>query len=256
MYEIINLLLRPYFVLLAAIAIGVLVVLFRGTVRRRWKLLLVLAVASLIAMSTPVVTYFTLGTLEWRYPPVTERPADLDAIVILSAGIYPPDAVRPAAVLGERTINRCLRGAELFAQGEPCPIVVAGGRVDPERAGPTLAGAMVDLMHGQFGIAREHFLVEETSRTTHENAVNCSEMLRKRNLQRVALVTDATHMHRAVLCFRKQGLDVIPIACSHRATELTWELDDFLPNPGDAVRNQAVFHEYLGMLWYYFQGRI
>ncbi len=256
MYQIINLLLQPYFLLIFVLGLLVFSLWRRGEVGRRRKRLFAVSIAVLYLGSTPAVTYFLLGSLEWDYPPTTERPENVDAIVILSAGIYPPDAIRPTAVLGERSVTRCIRGAELFEAGEPIPVVLSGGKVDPNRLGPTLADAMADLFRERFGIDDKHLLIESNSRTTYENAVESCRLLKEKGLNRIALVTDATHLHRSTLCFRKQGIEVVPVGCGYRATDFRWELDAFLPNPQDAAYNQAAFHEYLGLLWYWLKGRI
>ena len=70
------------------------------------------------------------------------------------------------------------------------------------------------------GIDPSGVVVEGRSRSTYENAVECGKLLRARGLRRVILVTEASHMDRAVRCFRKQGIDAIPSACRYRATEL------------------------------------
>jgi len=70
------------------------------------------------------------------------------------------------------------------------------------------------------------------------------------------LVTDAVDMVRAVGCFRKQDVQVIPAACHYRATPFQPTLFTFLPSAG-AVRNcQRVSHEWLGVAWYGAHGRL
>ena len=37
-------------------------------------------------------------------------------------------------------------------------------------------------------------------------------------------------MFRALLSFRNQGIEAVPSACAHRATQFDWGLYDFLPS--------------------------
>jgi uncharacterized SAM-binding protein YcdF (DUF218 family) len=60
------------------------------------------------------------------------------------------------------------------------------------------------------GIAPARILLEEKSRSTHENAVYAKEMIRPTPGQTWVLVTSAFHMPRAVASFDGVGWSVIP----------------------------------------------
>jgi len=256
MYRVINLLLSPLVLLIFAL-LWITIQLWRTReLTRRRLLALTFVVLSLYLYGTPAVSYFLLGSLEWKYPPVQKQPENIDAIVILSGGIYAPDDIRPVAVLGESTLYRCLRGAELFDEQNPCPILLSGGKVDANRAGPPLAVAMRDLMHDRFGIDEQYLIQEGESRTTYENAVETARWLKEHDLHRIALVTDASHLHRSVLCFEALEFDVVPVGCAYRATKFHWTLETFLPTASGFRHNDAAIHEYLGIVWYWLKGRL
>jgi uncharacterized SAM-binding protein YcdF (DUF218 family) len=256
LYYVMTALLKPFMWLVLL----VLVLLLR--LRREWvsnrRLVNVLTVLTLLLylFCTPAVSYFAKGTLEWRYPPLTKRPDDTQAIVVLSAGIVPPDAIRPRARLNYASLTRCLRAAELYHAGPPCKVLLTGGKVDPARLGPSLADAMRDFML-RLGVREEDMLLETQSRSTYENAQQSAQLLRQHNLQStILLVTDATHLRRGVLCFAAQGIPVVPAGCRYRATEFPWSVFTFLPSADAADSNQEVFHEWLGLTWYWVKGRI
>ncbi|MEK6248240.1 MAG: YdcF family protein, partial [Planctomycetales bacterium] len=190
-----------------------------------------------------------------QYPPVYQRPAEADAIVVLSAGIRPPNEIRQVAVLSESGVYRCIKAAQLYHSGAPCKVVLTGGRVDPNRLGPTLADAMSDLMV-ELGVNRKDLILETHSQSTYENAVKSAELLKQQGIKSIALVTDATHLSRSVRCFEKQGLLVKGCGCQYRATSFQWKLFNFLPAAGAARYNQAVVHEWLGIVWYWIHDRI
>src|SRR5262249_58289118 len=102
----------------------------------------------------------------------------------------------------------------------------------------------------------EDVTTEEASRTTYENAVECSKLLGQRGVHKVVLVTEAVHMFRAERCFRKQGVEAVPSACNHRATELPGALLDFVPTANALEDCQDAVHEWLGTAWYALCGRI
>jgi len=209
----------------------------------------------LLALSLPPVGYVAIGSLEWQNPPLGYRPAEAQAIVVLASYAYPPNEVRHHAELDEFSMNRCLKAAELYRLGEPCPILVTGGKSDPQAPGPACAEVMREFLL-KLGINDRHLLVERNSCTTYENAVECAKLLAERRIQHIILVTDATHLVRATPCFRKQGLEVVPCGCQYRATKFEPSVSDFLPNPNAADHSQQACHEWLGTLWYWLRGRI
>jgi uncharacterized SAM-binding protein YcdF (DUF218 family) len=218
-------------------------------------LLVTVPFLALLLLSMPVLAFLAVGSLEWRYPPLEQRPADAQAIVILAAGLVPPNPTHPSAELDDDALYRCLHGARLYHQGPPCPVLVSGGKIDPDTAGPTHARAMADFLE-QLGVDSADLIQEERSRTTYENAVECAKVLHARGLRKVLLVTDAVDMWRAELCFLKQEVEVYPSACHYRAAAFDGSVLNYLPSPGAARTFQRVGHEWLGVAWYGLRGRI
>jgi len=226
----------------------------RPATRRDWAFVVVPAVG-LFTISTPAVAYLAMGSLEWGYPPVRYRPRECQAIVVLSGCAYLPDKVRPESELGDDTLRRCVHAVWLYRQGEPIPVLASGGKVDPQRPQFTLAGLMRDCLRAQ-GIPEPDLLVETESANTYENARGSAEMLRRRGIQKVALVTDASHLWRAERCFRSQGIDVVLCGCRYRATQFRWSMFALLPSLDAARGVQLAWHEWLGMAWYKVSGKI
>lgn len=69
------------------------------------------------------------------------------------------------------------------------------------------------------------------------------------------IVTSAFHMLRAVLTFRKAGVNVIPVPTDFRAEPLAFPyLTEEAPN--QFVKASLLVKEYIGLLAYYLSGRI
>lgn len=216
---------------------------------------LTLAFLALTLLSTPAVSYLALGSLEWRYPPAEQRPADAEVIVVLAGGVIPPGATQGRAELDEDTIRRCRHAARLYRQGGPCPVLVSGGKVDPDTEAPPCAHLMRDFLV-QLGVRESDVLVEDASRTTYENAVESVKVLKARGLHRALLVTDAVDLFRAARCFHKQGAEPIASASWYRAARLEGSWFDYLPSPAAVGGCQRAWHEWLGVLWYRLRDRI
>ena len=88
MYAIINQLIEPLTLLIAALCYLVFILWRTREVTRRRLISLVIVAAGLYLYCTPAVAYFLLGSLEWEYPPTRSRPDNIEAIVILSGGFY------------------------------------------------------------------------------------------------------------------------------------------------------------------------
>jgi uncharacterized SAM-binding protein YcdF (DUF218 family) len=253
MYYVVAALLRPFALTFIVVAAG-LVASWRRWGGRRSLFVLTAAVILLTLLTLPVTSYLALGSLEWRYPPLEERPAGAAAVVVLSGSLRPDDGDEWRSAPGTDTLYRCLRAAEIY-RAAACPVIVSGGKVHAVDPAPPPADVMRDFLLTQ-GVRSEDLIVEDTSRTTHENAVETARLLSARGIRRIVLVTDAAHLRRAVGCFRKQGIDVVPCGCRYRAMGRNGGLIDFLPDASAAVGVEDAAHEWLGIVWYWLTDRI
>jgi uncharacterized SAM-binding protein YcdF (DUF218 family) len=254
-YRFVVALLQPY-PLLYLLTLVTLVRLWRKyRAIRRYLLVPIVPLAIFGLLSLPVVGYLALGSLEWRYPRQDEAPGDAGAIVVLSGYVSPPSDAAVEPELGSDTLLRCLHAVRLY-KARPGLIVVSGGKVDPSTPGPTLAKAMHDFLVGQ-GVKDKDLLLDERSSTTYQNALLSGDILTRRGISKIVLVTSASHMRRAERCFRALGFQVVPSACDYRATWFSWSLSAFvLPDPHAAAGVELAMHEWLGMAYYWMCGRI
>jgi uncharacterized SAM-binding protein YcdF (DUF218 family) len=223
---------------------------------RRRLLLATVPLVLVVLCSLPVCSYFAKASLEWRYPPMEQRPGDAEAIVVLGGYVHTLDTAREWQFrigkkyeLAADTYYRCLRAAEVYHQGEPLPVVVSGGQANAAGEGPPLAQVMHDFLL-ELGVRSEDLVDEAESHNTYENAVQTARLLQERGIHSIVLVTDARHLHRAVGCFRKQGLEVTPCGCRYGANHFDLQLSSFMPNPVAIRQCQAVCHEWFGVAWY------
>jgi uncharacterized SAM-binding protein YcdF (DUF218 family) len=102
-------------------------------------------------------------------------------------------------------------------------------------------------------IADSSIWTEERSLSTYENALFAAEILHHKGISRIVLVTEAYHMWRAELCFRKQGLSVIPAPCRFTVPPRFFDL---LPEGNTLDSIECMFHEIVGLTWYKIRNRI
>jgi uncharacterized SAM-binding protein YcdF (DUF218 family) len=247
-------LLQPYAILLVLTGFALLRLWYRRQETRARLLWVSIPFGFLFVISLPAVADLVLGSLEWKYAPLRERPADVQAIVVLASYVYPPAQEGGLPELDESTASRCRMAAQLYRQGRAIPVLVTGGSANPGKD-PVCAVAMRDFMV-ELAVPAGDIVVEGDSRTTYENAVNSKKILAERGISRVVLLTDAAHLYRSVACFRRQGLEVIPCGCRYRAEHLEFSLPRFLPKVRAVEACQRACHEWLGVLWYRLHGRL
>jgi uncharacterized SAM-binding protein YcdF (DUF218 family) len=101
------------------------------------------------------------------------------------------------------------------------------------------------------GVPADKIIMEDKSRDTIENAKYTVKIFEKLNYKKPILVTSACHMKRAIMSFRKVGVEVLPVPSNFR----TWKnkrygWESYLPGNFDDA-NTAI-HEYLGLIFYRF----
>jgi uncharacterized SAM-binding protein YcdF (DUF218 family) len=255
LYKLISYFLHPYVFCLVLLGATIVCIWRKRPEQRLSLLLLVMPLLLLVVLSTPAVSYLAVGSLEWQYAHQVERPKDVQAIVVLGSGTLPPDQVRDRAELDANALYRSLHAARLYRQAGPCLLLVTGGKPEADTPGLACADLMAQLLVQQ-GVHSSDLIVENNSRTTYENAVESRKILENRGVTRIALVTEAIHLPRAVRCFRKQGFEVFPSGCRYLATEFQLSGYQFVPMIEGINGCESASHEWIGLAWYWFAGRI
>ena len=238
------------FLLPLGLAILVLLALALWQLRRgRWWAGLLTGASALFLWSmsiAPVADRLTLG-LELPFTAPT-RPAG-DVIILLGGGVI--EGVRDLVGTGAPTPDMLTRvvGAVRLYKRLPLPIIVSGGAVQEYRSSseaPIDGRLLVDL-----GVPPRQVILEDKSRDTVENAVYSARICAARGFRHPIVVTSAYHLRRAVIAFRKQGLEVQP----YPASFLTWPGKrygwvHYLPSAGALAQGSAALREYIGLLFY------
>jgi uncharacterized SAM-binding protein YcdF (DUF218 family) len=255
MYSFLLYLFQPYTLAMLLLSLAVLNLWRKRRETRGRLLLLTVPWAALVLLSTPAAGYLAVGSLEWQHPPLAERPADADVIIVLGGGVLVSDEDGERAELDATSVFRCLRAAELYRQGPPCRVLVSGGKPFPDAPGPACADLMAAFLRRQ-GVRAGDLIVENASRDTAANAAESAQLLARHHLRKPVLVTEAVHLFRAVRCFQKQGVDVVPAGCRYRKGTFRLDLYTFLPSLNGLNDCQEAAHEWLGLAWYWLHGRL
>jgi uncharacterized SAM-binding protein YcdF (DUF218 family) len=194
----------------ASMAVGLLLggVLAAVGLRRFGMVVAALAVAQTLVMSFPPVADALLEPLQDKArTAAAQAPACCyDAIVVLGGGMTPaapPFLMEPDLSDGA---DRIWYAAQLYHRGVARRIIVSGGSFVEQRGGPATSEAeamrrfLIDL-----GVPSEAIVSEGNSLNTLENIRNVRQMVGD---ARVALITSAFHMPRALKIARQGNLNV------------------------------------------------
>lgn len=218
--------------------------------RRQWKpaVLMSLVLAVLLTLSLPWVS-IALGTaLERRYPP---QPLGVlpkaDAIVVLGGGV---GAVEPGLYYPEcyPAADRAVMAARLYHAGKaPLIIPTGGGAAQAEKP-------LLETMR----VPASAILCETAARDTAENATYTLSLLKARKCKRVLVVTSAWHLPRAMMLFRSEEIECVPVGCDYEATLAAIQfakspLWQKLPALATAAQTSVYLKEYLGLAFYSFK---
>jgi uncharacterized SAM-binding protein YcdF (DUF218 family) len=192
--------------------------------------------------------------LETRYPPPSLL-TQSDAVVVLT-GMLDLEASTPDKFEFYDGVERILTGMQLVKDGYGQKLIIAGGSGD--LYDQTVSEAkLLKAFAIDFGMPEEQILIDPSSRNTHENAVNTKSLMEQHNISSIILVTTASHLPRAMGCFKKLEVHPIPYGVDyHSPPSLEYHFSNFIPDVGALRKTSSVIHEYIGLLAYKLAGYI
>jgi len=215
--------------------------------RRSGYFLIAVAFASLYLFSIVPVARALLKGLE-IHPPLTDeiRFDDRRAIVVPGGGRYAGAPEYRGDTIGAHTLER-LRYAALLSQRSELPVLVSGGPAGPEAVPEAVL--MSRVLEQDFAVQTDW--TETRSRNTAENAEYSAPVLQRAGIERIVLVTHASHMPRAMWAFEKAGLKVTPAPAAYVSYKLNDQrLPWFVPSMDALNGSYRALYEYFGLWWY------
>ena len=193
--------------------------------------------------------------LRWWESEITQfheiDPSIRTAIVLGGGLAYDKDVDRVNYGCGA---DRYVQVLEPYRRGHVQRIMVVGGAanfLEPE----TREADMMKRLLLLSGVPEEHIIMENQSLNTYQNALFSAPILDSLGEGRYMLLTSATHMRRAVTCFKRQGIDVQPYSVQKKVGKRRWELDYLLaPNIHNFGKWQQLIHEWFGFISYRVRG--
>jgi len=235
----------PPLSLLLLAALGVLLALRER--QRSGLALVVLSLASLALLSSHGMAVWLARHALASFQPVSLQRLVTDrvqAIVVLGGGLLPLAPEYGSAQPSAETLAR-LRYAVWLGKQAGLPLAFSGGVGwgASDRQTTSEAEVAQHVVQQDSGVTLRW--VESKSHDTTENARLLAPLLSASGVRRVALVTHASHMPRAVAAFEAVGLVVTPAPMGF-VLPLRQPLHEWLPSSVGLQASQPVLREILG----------
>ncbi len=217
--------------------------------------------ALVYALSIEPIKDLLVTPLEDSYLPITEMQIkEADAIVVLGGGINDNSYVgfsaggssygAPSYASTARLIEAARIHKQALTNNQPLPIIVSGGTLNSNIR--TEADVYNEFLLS-IGIEKESIILEGKSKNTYENALYTKEICDESSMDKIILVTTASHMRRSVIAFKKAGLDTIPAPTDYFSSRSRYDLPSFLPDSYQALQIKRALWEWIGILYYRFK---
>lgn len=215
---------------------------------RKGLALVVLVLVAGVAAAIEPLAALPLVPLESRFPVLHTLPGKVDGIILLGGAVDPERTAEYGQVALNRSAARVTEALRL-AQHYPTARILLSGGIGGLLNEPTTEAVATAQLLTALGVAPSRLVIEDKSRTTHENAVFSKRIVDPKPGEVWILVTSADHMPRAVGCFRKVGWPVVADPVDFEAAK---RLHISLASGLDNVDMAA--HEWLGLVGYRIAG--
>jgi uncharacterized SAM-binding protein YcdF (DUF218 family) len=239
-------LVQPGNLLLMCLLAGILVFLLsRG---RRGKVIIGLSALGFLLLAVTPIGPAMLLTLEQRLPRPAVLPARVEGILVLGGAVDPALSLSYGETVFNSAVARVLGGVALARRYPEAKLALIGGEGGFATVGLPESRATLGFVIEQ-GIAPERVILEERSRSTHENAVFAKALIRPASGETWILITSAYHMPRAIASFDAVGWPVVPYPVDYRIDPQTGLRANFSLLDG-LVASTLAGKEWAGLLGY------
>lgn len=231
------------------VLIGILIGLVKQKKWLSWT-----AFILLIFLSNPFLANLTMSGWEAK-PQLKKDLPKCDVGIVLSGmtrlGQYPKDQVHFAD-----GVDRITEALRLYNKGTINKILLTGGSSSIIYDNAESNDLMIFLIES--GVKSSDLIVETESMNTHQNAVNAVRMIKELGLvdSKILLITSAFHMKRSLLCFEKQGLEVLSYPVDYRTSSEKFGLSMLVPSSDSIKIWRALIEEITGAFTYKLMGYI
>lgn len=211
----------------------------------------IFATVFLLVISNPFIGNLAIKYLEKQYPPIVLADVPIvDAVVVLGGIVKtiqgPNNSLKYE--FGE-AVDRINAGIELIHLGKAKTLILTRGRLPWSLGVPE--GEFLKEVSIKRGINPSAIQLTKEVQNTDQEAAAISKIISEE--QKIALVTSAFHMPRAMKVFEHNNLQVIPVPVDHILGTQKFQITELLPNVGAIQKISLLSRELIGRIYYYFK---
>jgi uncharacterized SAM-binding protein YcdF (DUF218 family) len=186
----------------------------------------------------------------WEAKPVKINNIGTFDYAIVLGGFSSYDTVYSKMKFSEAS-DRLWQALQLYHQKKVKKLFISGGSGKLMHQDETEADKVKTFLIS-LHVPEDDIILEMTSRNTHENAANTALWLKKHHPNaKCLLVTSASHMRRAIGCFKKEKVNVTSFATNYYAEKRKFEFDGLvIPSAEIILGWQNTLREIVGFLTY------
>ena len=220
-------------------------ILYRMKKAKAGKAFLTIALTGLFLFSVTPLPVYLIRKLEQHYP--VYKTSGNEKLPILVLGNYHADntSLYPTQKLSVQSLERVTEGVRIYKSVSSTQITFSGYAVN-DRLPTATAGSEAAVI---LGVSPKDTVTLTSPRNTYEEA----QAYKKRfgTAKKFILVTNATHMPRAMVVFQKMGMHPVAAPTGFFIKEGTKEaMYNWWPSSFKLVYTEMAIYEYSAQLYY------
>lgn len=171
----------------------------------------------------------------------------VEYILVLGSGHTSNDNLSITSQVAPVGINRLAEGIRIYKELENAKLVVSGYGAEDENS----HALMQEKLAITLGVKKEDIIRFDTPKDTKEEVLEMKKLVQYKDF---ILVTSASHMKRANLLFRKEGLNPY-LAPTYHLGNKTQSLNSYF-SARNFYKVEVAWHEYLGLIYSWLKNEI
>jgi uncharacterized SAM-binding protein YcdF (DUF218 family) len=222
--------------------------------QKKRKRMLVWALGLTLFFSNSFIVDEFVRIWEMDVTPVWEIDPNVKTAIVLGGGVYYD--IETDVVSYGGNADRYLGVLRPYHENRITKVLVSGGGAN-YLAQNVKEGEMLKRLYMLCNVDSADILVEDKSLNTYQNALYSKPILEDLGAKKFLLITSASHMRRAVACFEKQGVNVVPHPVMKSVGKRRYQIDHLLvPRIMNFHKWSALIHEWIGFASYKVRGYI
>lgn len=225
-------------------------------IKRRKKALVfqLAALTILIIFTNPFLSNYALYT--WEKPFSEPKTFYEKRHAIVLSGMVSFNPANNQHNFGQST-DRITETIKLYFSNKIDKVILTGGNASIFYHDKPEAEVLKDFLV-QLNIPDTSIIIENRSRNTFENALYTSKIIDSLKDNRTPLlITSGYHIKRAMACFERQNIEVIPFGVDIYHPYVKTDFEHlFMPSVQALQQWNILFHEWIGLLFYSIKGYI